>query len=126
MNSTDLFDVAMRQNRWLSQRLSVVAGNVANANTPDFKARDIAPFAATLSAMDGGLRTTSRTHLTSGVAKAAAITVEEAEPVEVHHSGNAVNLDLEFLKVGDINRSIGFNVGAMKAFQRMLASSTRG
>jgi flagellar basal-body rod protein FlgB len=126
MNSTDLFDVAMRQNRWLSQRLSVVAGNVANANTPDFKARDVVPFAATLSAMDSSLRTTSKNHMTTGGAKASAIAVEEVEAMEVHHSGNSVNLDLEFLKAGDINRSIGFNVGAMKAFQRMLATSSRG
>ncbi len=48
MSSIHLFDLAARQAQWLSVRQATVAGNVANANTPDFRARDVQPFADVL------------------------------------------------------------------------------
>jgi flagellar basal body rod protein FlgB len=42
----DRLAVAVRQQaRYLAVRQSMIAGNVANANTPDYKARDVLPFA---------------------------------------------------------------------------------
>ena len=36
-----LFELASSQARWLELRQSTIATNVANANTPGFKARDV-------------------------------------------------------------------------------------
>ncbi len=44
MQGIHLFDLASRQAEWLSVRQAAVSGNVANANTPAFKARDVEPF----------------------------------------------------------------------------------
>ena len=46
MNLTDIPLFAMLKNRmgYLSDRQNVIAENIANANTPDFVARDVKPF----------------------------------------------------------------------------------
>ncbi|MBO6037268.1 MAG: flagellar biosynthesis protein FlgB [Acetobacter sp.] len=41
---TDLLALGERRLRWLQHRESVLAGNVANADTPNYVARDLAPF----------------------------------------------------------------------------------
>ena len=46
---TDLFDLADRRLAWLDRRQQVLAQNIANADTPGFRARDLKPFAASLS-----------------------------------------------------------------------------
>ncbi|HPG88786.1 MAG TPA: flagellar basal body protein, partial [Hyphomicrobium sp.] len=61
MQSMALFNLAMRQNEWLSQRQSVLANNIANANTPGFKARDIEKFDAVMDGMSS-LAATNPSH----------------------------------------------------------------
>ena len=48
MSGVYLFDLASMQARHLAVRQATIAGNVANANTPDYKARDVTPFAEVL------------------------------------------------------------------------------
>ena len=43
-NSVTLFDMARKKMRYLTQRQDVLAQNVANADTPDYKARDLVPL----------------------------------------------------------------------------------
>jgi flagellar basal-body rod protein FlgB len=44
MRVIHLFDLASQQARWLSARHIAVASNIANANTPGYKAADVPPF----------------------------------------------------------------------------------
>ena len=44
MESVNLFALATEKSRWLAARQATVAGNVANANTPGYVAKDIQPF----------------------------------------------------------------------------------
>ena len=46
MQILPLLDMAHQQASWLSARQSAVAANIANANTPDYQARDVTPFEA--------------------------------------------------------------------------------
>ncbi len=39
-----LFDLASSQPRWLAIRQATVAQNIANANTPGYMAKEVAPF----------------------------------------------------------------------------------
>jgi flagellar basal-body rod protein FlgB len=39
-----LFDLAEKRLLWLDQRQQVLAQNIANADTPDYQARDLTPF----------------------------------------------------------------------------------
>ena len=43
-----LFEVAAQRAQWLSARQTAIADNVANANTPGYRALDIQPFSAVL------------------------------------------------------------------------------
>ena len=47
-STTDIFSLAERRMVWLDRRQATLAQNVANANTPGFRARDSAPFADAL------------------------------------------------------------------------------
>src|ERR1700692_3913587 len=44
ISGIDLFRVAGDRMRYLTERQAVIARNIANADTPDFKAQDLAPF----------------------------------------------------------------------------------
>lgn len=40
----NLFQLASARMQWLGERQKVVAANIANADTPDYRARDVTPF----------------------------------------------------------------------------------
>ena len=41
MEPVSLFDLAAKQAQWLSVRQSAIAGNIANANTPGYRRKDV-------------------------------------------------------------------------------------
>ncbi|AWN45601.1 flagellar basal body rod protein FlgB [Methylobacterium terrae] len=109
MSVTDLPVVAMLRNRmqWQQTRQKVLAENVANADTPGFRARDLkeprfrpdgAVAAAGLPVI--GMERTSGLHLASagggGPSEERTGTRFEMTP-----SGNAVSLEDEMLKAAD-------------------------
>lgn len=44
LNSLGIFKLMARKMDWLTQRQEVLSQNIANADTPKYKARDLAPF----------------------------------------------------------------------------------
>ena len=48
MSEFYLFGLSSRRAEWLSARQAVVAENVANANTPTYRAKDVTPFSEVL------------------------------------------------------------------------------
>ncbi|MBS0238464.1 MAG: flagellar basal body rod protein [Proteobacteria bacterium] len=123
MQPMQLFDLAFRQNEWLAQRQSVISSNVANANTPGYKAKDIESFDDVMR-KSVSMTATDPQHLTSGLG-----TFRQAEDgsseAEVLVSGNDVNLEQEFLKSNDVMRSYSMNTQIMRTFDRMLQSVTK-
>lgn len=100
---------------WLSRRSQVLAENVANADSPGFKARDLkeVDFRQLVARETGAARTaasptrTHRMHLTS-TAHARGETFEtarEPEPFETTISGNTVNLEQQMAKIGETQLS---------------------
>lgn len=77
-------------------RMGVIAENVANADTPGFKAKDIADFTSVYAAQDDGLRTTRPGHLfpPERIAAAGAVEGGGAEAP----NGNTVSLEKEMVK----------------------------
>lgn len=124
MSSMALFNLAMRQNEWLSQRQSVVAGNIANANTPGYKARDIEKFDAVMDGMSS-LSTTNAGHFASpGLQQGLAGSIA-GKSGEVMQSGNNISLEQEFLKTGEVMKQFTFNNQVVKAFNRMLYAAAK-
>ena len=86
---------------WSQERQRLLAQNVANADTPEFKPTDLAPpdFGAGPSgAAPLALLRTSPAHLASADSTAAFDT-EHGGPFEIVPTGNAVSLEDEMLKV---------------------------
>jgi flagellar basal-body rod protein FlgB len=86
---------------WSQERQRLLAQNVANADTPEFKPSDLAPpdFDAGPSGVAPvTLLRTSPAHLASSDS-AAAFDLEHGGPFEIVPTGNAVNLEDEMLKV---------------------------
>jgi flagellar basal-body rod protein FlgB len=78
-------------------RLGVIARNVANADTPGYRAEDVADFAtAWRDSSDDGMRATRPGHFHS----ASSMSALESRPVPGHGSpnGNTVSLEAEMVK----------------------------
>ncbi|SFV37254.1 flagellar basal body rod protein FlgB [Hyphomicrobium facile] len=125
MQPMQLFNLAFRQNEWLAQRQSVISSNIANANTPGYKAKDVESFEDVMSK-------SVRMTVTDGqhMAPADIGNLRQQESgfgeAEVLVSGNDVNLEQEFLKSSEVVRSYTMNTQIMKTFDRMLQSVTKG
>ncbi|CAA9227005.1 MAG: Flagellar basal-body rod protein FlgB, partial [uncultured Acetobacteraceae bacterium] len=52
----DLLQLTERRMAWLEARQRVLAGNIANADTPGYQPRDVRSFASVLAGAAGGPR----------------------------------------------------------------------
>jgi flagellar basal-body rod protein FlgB len=107
---------------WLSARQSIVASNIANANTPGFKALDVKQMAEVESNTFKALVRTHKNHIEAAAGPASGIGSTKEEPWEVYHSGGNVSLPREMLKASEIATSYKLNTAVMKSFQRMVIS----
>lgn len=120
-----LFDLASQHARYLATRQATIAGNVANANTPGYKARDVVPFAQVLARTGLDMASTASTHLE---AQGSRIPVQEAKSTggwEVLESSSAVSLEQEMLKAGSVSREHNLDTAVVKSFHRMLMAAVR-
>lgn len=85
-------------------RQTVIARNMANADTPGYAARDIPSFQAVLGADRGafGLRATRPTHLGAGGAQ--PFPVRERPGAIPDPNGNSVSLETEMIHAADTMR----------------------
>lgn len=120
MQPIQLFELASRQAHWLSVRQSVVAGNIANANTPGYAAKDVQPFEAVLESMG-----TSRSASVVGAAASALASLADRQPVGVTSTGGDVSLETELMKAGEVRRDYQLNTGLVKSFHRMMMLTVR-
>jgi flagellar basal-body rod protein FlgB len=103
MDSTHigLLDLAERRLAWVDQRQSVLAQNIANANTPGYQPHDLRPFAETLAGATGvTLARTQPYHLsgtTGGQSPTETVDRQNARSPD----GNAVSLDDQLVKLAD-------------------------
>jgi flagellar basal-body rod protein FlgB len=77
-------------------RMAVIAENVANADTPGYKAKDLPSFAETYAVDPGQMRTTRPGHLTD-TSPATLPMVERGHGHEAPN-GNSVSLEAEMVK----------------------------
>jgi flagellar basal-body rod protein FlgB len=121
-----LFQLASSQARWLELRQSTIAANVANVNTPGFRARDVEPFNKVLDAMPVKLAVTSPSHIQLSAAETDTRSTAKKQSWEVVHSGNSVSVEQEMIKAGDVNRDYSMNAAIVRSFHRMLLTGAKG
>ncbi|MFK4509933.1 flagellar basal body rod protein FlgB [Bradyrhizobium daqingense] len=120
-----LFGLASSQARYLELRQSTIATNVANANTPGFKARDVEPFNKVLDGMPVRLAMTSPSHMQLSAAETDTRKIDKKDSWEVVHSGNSVSLEQEMIKGSDVSRDYSMNSAIVRSFHRMVLSSAK-
>ena len=95
-----LFRLAEQRMAWVGRRQELLAHNVANASTPGYQARDLAPFAQALAhaGIASSLARTDPMHLTGagGTQPSRAIRPRERSP-----DGNGVSMEDQLTKVAD-------------------------
>jgi flagellar basal-body rod protein FlgB len=104
MPITDLPILSMLRTRmeWHQERQKVLAENVANADTPGFRARDLAPFESDRLISPPGavvLARTSPDHLGTAGAGTGDFQARRESRYDIVPSGNSVSLEDEMLKV---------------------------
>ena len=94
-----LFDLAERRLGWIDRRQSLLAQNIANANTPGYVAKDLQPFAQSLARALPELAVTNPMHLVgSGLGTGVDPSLH---PTERAPDGNAVSMEEQLTKVAD-------------------------
>jgi flagellar basal-body rod protein FlgB len=100
-----LFSMLRTRMQWHQERQKVLAENVANADTPNFRTRDLKPldFGSQVRAAGQGtgavrLASTDPAHITGSAGNSAFATGGNSK-YDVKPAGNAVNLEDEMMKV---------------------------
>lgn len=84
-------------------RLDLIARNVAQADTPGYKAMDLPDFAQVFQdAAAGGMRASRPGHFTSGMA--ASTPVPQATAGEASPDGNTVSVEREMVKSVEVRQ----------------------
>jgi flagellar basal-body rod protein FlgB len=111
--------LAERRLHWLDRRQAVLAGNIANADTPGFRPRDLTPFQARLRAvMQPPLARSNPAHL-AGRAGAAGDARPDRQVAEAVPDGNAVSLDREAVRMAETDTAHALAMAVHRSFSGM-------
>lgn len=125
MQPIQLFELASKQAEWLTVRQSVISGNVANANTPTYRAKDVTPFENVLQNTDMPMAATNPMHFTDTSADTYVVQSKTDDGSAAQLDGNSVDLSDELMKEGMVKRDYDLNTGIVKAFNRMMLMTVR-
>ncbi|WP_298802004.1 FlgB family protein [uncultured Lentibacter sp.] len=127
LETLTVFKAAYAMARHAGARQAVLAQNIANADTPKYRARDIAPFSLAPKAQDRGadMIATRAAHL-SGVASQADLPVSEARDRSSDPNKNNVSLQEEMLNAVEAKRQHDRAIAIYKSGLNVLRSSLSG
>lgn len=122
-SSLPIFNAMAGRMAWLIQRQEVLAENVANADTPGYKARDLEPldFASLLrdSGTGMGVARTSDGHI-QGSGERGRFKIDDGAGLATTDTGNAVVLEKELMKVADNQMNYSMVVNLYKKHLAMI------
>lgn len=122
----NVFATAEKHMTWLSERQNIAATNMANSDTPGFKAREIVGFGNELEYAATRLINSNPAHLQIPGAGAAGKSTILQNNEEATLSGNDVVMEKEMRTIGENSRSFAFDIGLLKMFHRMVLTSVKG
>ena len=125
MSDVFLYKLASQRVGYLSTRQSLIAGNVANANTPGFRAQDLKPFSATLQETALTMTVTNPMHLTPSAQGPDTPRAVNEDTPDGTVSGNSVDIESEMVKLGETSRDYTEATGIQKAFHQMFTQALK-
>ncbi|WP_068108420.1 FlgB family protein [Tropicimonas marinistellae] len=123
-SNLDLLQLARGLAEHAVSRHSVVARNIANADTPGYRQRDIEPFAAFVQQEAGmeQLRQTRAGHIDSDRAVVQPTTFEVANVI-AEPNGNNVTLETEIVKAAEVRQQHELALSIYRSGLNVLRSS---
>ena len=125
MSQPYVLQLAAQRTQWLSSRDELIAANIANANTPGYRATDLQPFSAVLDSPEVTLASTNPAHLTLGGDGFAEARAVETDAPETTLSGNSVDIENEMIKLGDVNREYTMATNIKRVIHQMILSALK-
>lgn len=122
----NIFATAERHMSWLGARQAQASMNIANADTPLFKSRQIVPFAEEMKSASVQMVRNNPAHLGNTRTMQSGFVSQGQDNEEVTLSGNDVVMEKEMRVVGENSRLFAFDIGLLKSFHRMLLASVKG
>ncbi len=125
LSSIPIMNALKKHMNWLNTNQSVISQNIANADTPGYRAKQLEKndFSGLVDQLSGGkkgsnatvmMKTNSARHMNaSGVAGDSA-TIKKADSAEESLNGNSVVLEEEMLKLADNQMKYGMVVNLYK------------
>ena len=105
ISNLDIFRLSDQRMRWLNDRQRVISENIANADTPRYKARDLRPFAEELKRSGPAplaLNGTSEGMSLSGTIVPRPFAAPITPTVETAPNGNSVVIEEQMAKAADV------------------------
>lgn len=103
-DSLDVFRMSSAMARHAAARQAVVAGNIANADTPGYRARALPDFASVWHEAGGPMRATRPGHIAPQDSLSARTVLRETE---ASPNGNTVSIEEEMLAAVEAQREHG-------------------
>ena len=100
----EILSAAGALSRHASALQRAVAENVANADTPGYRARDVAGFSLDLASSPGVMRATRAGHVGADQGTADYTVIARANPNSQSVNGNAVSIEGEMVRAMDARR----------------------
>lgn len=121
----EILNLSQSVARHAALRQNVIAENVANADTPGYRARDVKPFAEIYAGSSGApadtMRQTRPGHL--GRANDVSLRATEAAAQDVAPDGNSVSIEDEMLKSVEVRRQYDLSLTIYKTSLGILRAS---
>lgn len=108
---------------YLGQRQAVLAQNVANANTPGYKAKELAPFtsfAQEMQAASGTMQVTSDKHIVPASMAGVNAATKKMRSYEVTPTGNSVDLEQQMTEVSATTVEFQADTSILHKFMSMM------
>ncbi|HBT42105.1 MAG: flagellar basal body rod protein FlgB [Alphaproteobacteria bacterium] len=126
-----LFAAVKKRLNWLGQRQEILAQNISNADTPDYKAKDLKPYAfrdlLRKESAQLNMVTTEPGQLGGRRKRIRDFFVEEPRhPYETAPNGNSVVLEEQMGKVAETQTTHRLTTELYKKHMEMLKTASRG
>lgn len=119
----EMMRMARAMGQHVAQRQTLVARNIANADTPGYKAQDAEPFEDGYRRADlGPMRVTDPRHFATPDWSPAATRLLQEES-GVSPNGNSVSLEAEMLKAAELKREHDLSLGIYRSALDLMRTS---
>lgn len=119
----EMMQMARAMGQHVAQRQTVVARNIANADTPGYKAQDLQSFEDSYrSAPLQPMRATNSRHIEAPDWSPGAARVLSQQD-GISPNGNSVSIEEEMLKAAELKRSFDLSLGIYRSAMNLMRTS---